>query len=165
MSINWNNIGGVDGQREAFEELVCQLARLEKVEHQQKFVRIGKPDGGKECYWQLEDGTLQLWQAKYFTNSLLSNQWTQVEKSVKSAINAHPKLSHYYIAIPVDRPDGKVKGSKSMLQKWQTKVKKWTEYARSKSMDVQFIYWGKHELETRLIKSCLLYTSPSPRDA
>ncbi|MEQ9377988.1 MAG: ATP-binding protein [Imperialibacter sp.] len=151
MSINWNNIRAIEGQREGFEELVCQLAGQEKVPNQVLFTRIGKPDGGKECYWELGNGEKHCWQAKYFTISLSDNQWTQVDKSVKSAIDNHPKLKKYYIAIPVDRPDGKVRG-KSMLQKWQDHVTEWEKYATSKKMKVSFEYWGKHELETRLRK-------------
>lgn len=28
MNINWNNIVAIDGRREGFEELVCQLADI-----------------------------------------------------------------------------------------------------------------------------------------
>ncbi|PWJ57317.1 hypothetical protein CLV98_10723 [Dyadobacter jejuensis] len=151
MSINWNNIRAIEGQREGFEELVCQLAGQEIIPNQVLFTRIGKPDGGKECYWELRNGDIHCWQAKYFTNSLSDNQWTQVDKSVKSAIDNHPKLKKYCIAIPVDRPDGKVRG-KSMLQKWNNHVVAWEKYATAKKMKVSFEYWGKHEMETRLIK-------------
>ncbi len=151
MNINWNDIRAIDGQREGFEELVCQLASREIIPDQIKFVRIGKPDGGKECYWELKSGALHAWQAKYFTNSLGDSQWTQITKSVRGAIDNHPALEQYYIAIPVDRPDAKSKG-KSMLQKWNKKVEEWTVYASSKGMKVSFEYWGKHELELRLAK-------------
>ncbi len=151
MSINWNDIRAIEGQREGFEELVCQLARQEKISNQVLYTRIGKPDGGKESYWELSSGDIHCWQAKYFTSSLSNSQWSQVDKSVKTAIDNHPKLTKYYIAIPVDRPDGKGRG-KSMLQKWKDYVAAWENYASSKKMNVSFEYWGKHELETRLIK-------------
>ena len=151
MGINWNNIRAIEGQREGFEELVCQLAGKEKTPDREKFTRIGKPDGGKECYWELGNSDIHCWQAKYFINSLSDSQWTQVSKSVKTAIDSHPKLKKYYVAIPVDRPDGKGRG-KSMLQKWLDHVEDWTEYATSKNMVVSFEYWGKHELEVLLRK-------------
>ncbi|MBK8562701.1 MAG: ATP-binding protein [Saprospiraceae bacterium] len=88
---------------------------------------------------------------KYFTNSLTPNQWGQVDESVRKAIDSHPKLTKYYVAIPIDRPDGKGRG-KSMLQKWNDYVKDWEKYAVSKKMKVAFEYWGKHELEIRLRK-------------
>lgn len=49
-NMNWNNIRTVEKtQHNGFEELICQLAAKEKIPEQKKFVRIGKPDGGKEC--------------------------------------------------------------------------------------------------------------------
>lgn len=149
MSINWNNIRAIEGQREGFEELVCQLAGQEKITDQIEFTRIGKPDAGKECYWQLRNGNIHCWQAKYFMNSLSDGQWAQLNKSVKNAIDNHPTLIKYYVTIPIDRPDGKAKG-KSMLQKWKDHVTDWKKYALDKNMTVQFEYWGKHELEKRL---------------
>ena len=149
VSINWNNIRAIDGQREGFEELICQLAAQEKIDKQVQFFRIGKPDAGKECYWELSTGKIQSWQAKYFVNSLSDSQWAQLSESVKKAIDNHPNLEKYYVAIPVDRPDGKTRG-KSMLQKWKEYVAEWEKYASSKKMKVTFEYWGKHELETRL---------------
>jgi hypothetical protein len=152
MNINWNNIRAIEGQRDGFEELVCQLAGQEKVVNSVKFTRIGKPDAGKECYWELKNGKIHCWQAKFFLNSLSDSQWIQVDKSVRKCIDEHPNLEVYYIAIPVDRPDGKGRG-KSMLQKWKDYVANWKKYASSKKMKVSFEYWGKHELETRLRKS------------
>ena len=151
MSINWNNITAIDGQREGFEELVCQLARKETIPYAKSFTRIGKPDGGKECFWELNDGKIHCWQAKYFTRSLKTSEWSQVEESTKNAIDNHPTLAKYYVAIPIDRPDGKGRG-KSMLQKWNEFVEKWKAYALKKGMIVSFEYWGKHELEVRLSK-------------
>ncbi|MBK8562702.1 MAG: hypothetical protein IPN76_05005 [Saprospiraceae bacterium] len=66
MTINWNNIRAIEGQREGFEELVCQLAGQEKIETQVQFIRIGKPDAGKECYWELTNDEIHCWQAKVF---------------------------------------------------------------------------------------------------
>lgn len=65
MNINWNNIATIDGQREGFDELVCQLARKETIPNTKKFVRIGK-----ECFWELNNGKIHYWQAKYFIRSL-----------------------------------------------------------------------------------------------
>lgn len=152
MHINWNNIGAVDGQALAFEELVCQLAGKEKIPGQKEFIRVGTPDAGKECIWEMDDGSSHMWQAKYFTSSLTNGQWKQVDKSVRKAIDSHKSLTKFYVAIPVNPPDGKVKGKTSMLQKWKDHVAEWEEYAKTQKMKVSFVYWGKHELEKRLIK-------------
>lgn len=151
VEINWNNIGAVDGQRIAFEELVCQLAGKEAIGGQTKFVRVGTPDGGKECFWEFQDGTIHAWQAKYFTKSLNSSEWGQLSQSVKDAIGNHPNLTTYYVAVPMDRPDGKVTGRKSMLTKWDEMVESWQIHASSKGMSVSFEFWGSYELTTRLL--------------
>jgi hypothetical protein len=151
MSINWNNIRSINGsQHDGFEELVCQLASKEKDKVQKKFKRVGKPDGGKECFWELNNGDLHCWQAKYFTNSLSTGQWSQVTKSVKTTIDNHPRIKKYYISIPLDMPDPKVGKNKSMLEKWNQKAKEWGAYAAAKGTEVDFVYWGSFELVKRL---------------
>lgn len=151
MAINWNNIRPINNSRnDGFEELVCQLAGKEKISNQRKFWRVGKPDGGKECFWQLENGDIYAWQAKYFTTSLSTTQWTQIEKSVKSVIDNHASLKKYFISIPLDMPDAKIKGKKSMLDKWHEKEKDWKEYAQSKGMTIEFEFWGNHQLVNKL---------------
>lgn len=64
-NIDFNNIRPVNGTfNDGFEEFICQLARKEHLEGAMRFVRNGKPDGGVESYWILEDGSLVFWQAK-----------------------------------------------------------------------------------------------------
>jgi hypothetical protein len=151
--INWNNIRPLNGsQQEGFEELVCQLARQERPEAGETFVRVGKPDGGKECFWQTPGGEIYAWQAKYFPASFTDTQWKQIEKSVTDTIDKHPGLVNYTICCPLDRPDGKVTGRTSLLGKWQQKVKSWETYASKKGMTVRFIYWGGSEMIKLLAK-------------
>lgn len=153
MSTSWNNIRPINNSlNDGFEELVCQLAAKEPVSKQKKFYRIGKPDGGKECYWELEDDSQYMWQAKYFLTSPGSSQWSQIDKSIKTAIDNHPNLVKYYVCIPSDKPDPKVKGKTSMLDKWNLKVNSWKKYAVAKGMTVEFEYWGSSELIARLSK-------------
>ena len=59
LNLDFNNIRSINGSlNDGFEEFVCQLARREDISHSIKFVRNGKPDGGVECYWILEDGSI-----------------------------------------------------------------------------------------------------------
>ena len=151
MSINWNNIRPLNNSlNDGFEELICQLASREKFENQKCFRRMGKPDGGKECYWEMADGSLVMWQAKYFTVSFSSTQWNQIDKSVKTAINNHPSLIKYYICSPLDMPDPKIKGKSSMLDKWVKKIEEWKSYAQNKGINTSFEYWGSSELVKKL---------------
>lgn len=145
--INWNNIRPITGsQQDGFEELVCQLARQEQPKGTETFVRVGRPDGGKECYWKTAAGDIHGWQAKYFTGAFSDAQWKQIENSVIDTIDKHPRLVSYTVSCPLDRPDGKVRGRISLLAKWQQKVKDWEVYAAGKDMSVKFHYWGSSEL-------------------
>lgn len=84
LNIDFNNIRSINGSaNEGFEEFVCQLARREEIPCTKTFVRKGKPDGGVECYWTLEDGSIVAWQAKYFCKAFDDSQYQQIDRSVK----------------------------------------------------------------------------------
>lgn len=57
------------------KELVCQLANRENISDKVSFWRVGRPDGGKECFCELKNGEIYAWQAKYFLSSLTPGQW------------------------------------------------------------------------------------------
>ena len=82
-NLNWNDIRPINNSlNDGFEELVCQLARIENIDKVRSFIRKGKPDAGVECFYILESGEEIAWQAKFFTNSFESSQWNQIDKSV-----------------------------------------------------------------------------------
>lgn len=150
---NWHAIRTVNNsQNEGFEEFVCQLAFREFDGGAGSFRRVGKPDGGKECFWNRPGHGLSMWQAKFFTSSLAATQWKQVEKSVKTAIDNHQELKDYYLCFALDLPDTKAKGKVSLLQKYREKVKDWQQYALNKGMEISFHYWGSSELIRRISK-------------
>ncbi len=154
QNIDFSQIQSHDGsQNKGFEELVCQLACLSKPENAKEFIRKDGAggDAGVECYWKLQDGSEQAWQAKYFLKPLGSSQWNQISKSVKSALNKHPDLTKYYICLPKDRNDSRRSSTQdrqitSELDKWNQYVEKWQAIAATKSMQVEFEYWGEHEI-------------------
>lgn len=152
-SLNWNQIRTLEGsQQEGFEEFVCQLARLEPVGEKAKFIRKGKPDAGVECLWVLDDDSEWVWQAKYFTSAIGDTQWSQLNKSVKTALEKHPNLTRYYITIPYDPPDARLQGKKSALQKWDEKVEEWVALGKSKGMNVEFVAWWSSDMINRIQK-------------
>ena len=66
-NFNWSNIRSYNNsQNNAFEELICQIAREEEIPNKKSFVRIGTPDGGVEAYCILDNGDEYGWQAKFF---------------------------------------------------------------------------------------------------
>ena len=151
VDLDWRRIRTLDGKQDkAFEELCAQLARVE-IPIDARFVRKGVPDAGVECYAILSDGSEWGWQAKYF-NTLGSSQWSQIDKSVKTAIEKHPRLVRYFICVPLDLPDARIDGRKSAREKWDEHVQKWKELAANRGMNVEFVYWGRHELIERLTR-------------
>lgn len=163
--INFLNIREYDGSKQkAFEELVCQIAHIEKPTGAKKFIRKegSGGDAGVECFWIIDNDKEYAWQAKYFTEVLTSSQWSQISKSVETALSKHKKLTHYYICIPRDRTDSRQerngKPIKSSLDYWNEYVKRWTNLATEKGMHVEFEYWGKHELTMYLQQDEPKYT-------
>jgi len=99
MNIEWNKLRAFNGDiKNGFEELVCQLARVEKIKNKSKFIRVAAPDGGVESYCILSDNSEYGWQAKFFS-SMDNVQWLQLDKSFKTAFEKHPNLVKYFICI------------------------------------------------------------------
>jgi hypothetical protein len=158
IDLDFRTIRNHDGSQDnGFEELVCQLAHLEKPSNADYFVRKdgGGGDAGVECFWKLQDASEHGWQAKYFLDPLSTNQWGQINESVETALEKHPKLNKYYVCIPRDLNDSRKKGKsgkvvKSSLDIWNEHVERWSVFASSKDMQVEFILWGKHEISIQL---------------
>ena len=158
IDVDFSKIREYEGsQHNGFEQLVCQIAALEKIDGMNKFVNKhgSGGDGGIECYWKLGNGDEFGWQAKYFLHSLGQSEWRQIDKSVKTALEKHPRLKKYYVCVPKDLTDSRkdINGKRTISEfdKWNEHVEAWSNHARSLDLDVEFIYWGKFELTNRLI--------------
>ena len=153
-NFHWTNIISLNSsQNDAFEELLCQLAKKEDIQNKKGFIKVGNPDGGVECYVILDDGNEIGFQAKWFLSTPQDTQWNQVEHSFKTALQTHSKMVTYYVAIPQDRADPRVPNRISFMDKWNEKVKKWKKFAKDTyGRDIEFEYWGSSELITRLGK-------------
>lgn len=150
LNLDFNNIRSIGSINDGFEEMVCQLAHRMIVPNGKRFVRNGRPDGGVECYWELENGEVWMWQAKYFPSSPGAAQFAQIDKSVKTALALHKNVKRYYVSLPLDLPDdGKAK-TKSARKRYDEKVTQWQKIKGAE--DTEFIYWGKHELLNILSK-------------
>jgi hypothetical protein len=137
-------------QNYAFEELCCQLVENELVPKGARFVRKGSPDAGVECFWQLPNGDEWGWQAKFFVSAFSAGEWAQIDESVKTAIEKHPRLTKYTICSPLNLPDARIEGQKSALSKWADHKEKWKDMATTLGLNVEFVYWGDTEIWSRL---------------
>jgi hypothetical protein len=86
-------------------------------------------------------------------DALGDSQWSQINESVKTAIEKHPNLVRYFVGVPLDRADARIEGRKSAKERWEDHVAKWNQWASDKGMSVEFVYWGSHELFERLARS------------
>ena len=129
--------------------MCVQLARVETPEGA-KFIPTGTPDAGVECYCVLPDGKEWGWQAKYFTSPLTNTQWQQLDGSVGTALDKHPRLVRYYVCVSRDRSDARVPNQTSELDRWNDHVAKWQCWAIDRGMNVEFVWWGSSELIDRL---------------
>ena len=156
--INFSNIRCFNGsQNSGFEELVCQLAHLNRPEHAKKFVRKegAGGDAGVECYWILNDGREICWQAKYFLTGMDSSRWSQLNDSFETALSKHPNLDTYFICLPLDKTDSRKKGRggkpvTSLENMWNSYLEKWICLAESQGRVVKIEFWGKHEITSML---------------
>ncbi len=144
------------GQRDSFEELVCQLARREKHPVAAHFRRVDGAggDGGVEAYWIDPTGEKHGFQAKYFLRTG-DIDWGQVDKSVLQALATHPALTSYTVAFPCNLTDraGKKGRGKAGWEHWEDHVAAWQEHAKSLGMSaVDFRVWTESELIERLAK-------------
>lgn len=147
MNLDWSQVRPINGSmNNGFEELVCQLARVETIPQGGRFIRKGAPDAGVECFWKLPNNDEWAWQAKYFLNSLNASNWAQIDKSVRAALEGHANLKKYYIAIPINPSDSRLPRQISLQQKWNSRVKVWQSWAKKKRMKVDFLPWWATDL-------------------
>lgn len=134
--------GGPSGQRGGFEQFICQQVAQESPEPGAKFVSLHGDggDGGVECFWTLPNGDEHGHQAKYWTQHGDVDK-AQLDTSVKAAVEQHPDLKRYTIAVPAD-PTGRTgRRGKSLLEKindpdgW---LEAWQKMATDLGMTVEF---------------------------
>ena len=101
-----------------------------------------------ECYWILEDGSEVAWQAKYFCKAFGDSQYQQIDGSVKEALNTHPNLRRYIIAVPTDPSDAHITSRMSMKERIDGYVERWSEL----NSHVAFEFWWASDLIERIQK-------------
>ena len=146
--LNFEQINGFEkGQRESFEELVCILAGRNRPPGGKEYRRIeGKGgDGGVESVWITEGGGKIGYQAKFFPKNMTSDEWRQIDKSVRSAIKNHPDLARYIVALPCNL-------TPRALKKWDERRKEWEQWPEEKGSSIEFELWSLTDLNEMLYR-------------
>ncbi len=150
-----------EGQREAFEELCCQLARSDNEvppgSTPRRFRGAGG-DGGVEFLWVLPDGTKRGIQAKFFDD--LGGKKAQLEGSFKQAIANHPELQRYTFCFPFQlggptgaRASGRGRRRTSETEKLEGWISEWESFAASEGVELKIDWWDATELTDMLLAS------------
>ena len=157
--IDFGSIRPLNGSRQdGFEELCCQLASLEPSRSGSHFIRKGRGgDAGVECFVRHPDGTETGWQAKYLFDW---NQRTgsQLDASIRTALEKHPHLTEYVVCLPFDLPDSRSDGTTSAREKWKRWRTKWKKNAEAKQRELTITLWGRSELSARLARGDPAYS-------
>jgi hypothetical protein len=133
----------------AFERICNHFAAYESVPPGSTFIPNAPPDGGVESYWVFPGCAEWGFQAKFFVSKPDSGEWGQIDKSVRRAIETHPKLSRYTICLPIDRADPRKEGKEYFKDAWDDHERKWNGWAQEKGLKLSFDYWGETELSER----------------
>ena len=157
--IDFRNIRPVDDSRHAgFEELCSQLAALEPSQADSHFIRKGRGgDAGLECFVRHPDGTEIGWQAKYL---FVWNRGTasQLDASIRTALEKHPQLTEYVVCLPFDLPDSRSARKTSAREKWKRWQSKWKKIAEGRQRELTITLWGRSELSARLARDNAAYS-------
>ena len=135
-------------QNAGFEELCAQLASLE-TKKGEKFVRKGPgADAGLECFLINLVGFETGWQAKYVKD--WETAQPQINKSLKTALAKHPKLTVLVICVPFDLSDGRQSGKKSSLKKYEDWKQKKIESLKESGRSFEIKFCGASQLKAKL---------------
>jgi len=152
-------IAGVAGQRETFEELVCQIARRVPPNGSSEFRRIhgAGGDGGVEAVWLLKNGEEVGYQAKYYVTSA-GIDWGTIDNSVDTALSTHPALTTMHIAIACSLTGSTKRRTRAGAptangwSEWDAHKAKWIATAAALGRTVEFIPWTAPDLEELLTR-------------
>lgn len=109
-------------------------------------------DGGIESYAELLDGRHIAVQAKWFRTALTESQFTQIKKSIDTALKIRPDIIKYIVCIPrnVSSITGRSKGKR------KDEEQKWTNLSNSykeKYKELEIELWDEYRIEKELSKS------------
>jgi len=99
----------------------------------------------------MPDGSEWGVQAKWFLTSPGAKQWAEVDESVITALDRHPRLTRYAVCMPIDLSDARSPGKTSARQRWEARRGQFEGWAAARGMAVAFEFRGSHELAQQLM--------------
>ena len=139
------------GQREAFEELACQLARR-TIPKNSSYTRLhgAGGDGGVECFADLTNGTRVGWQAKYVFN--IGPLLTQAGKSLETALSIHASLTKFIVCFPFDLTGPTKRRGKSRKEKFDDWRQQYEDHATENGRQLTIEAWPASKLRFLMLE-------------
>lgn len=155
--MNWTSFQTYkDAPAKAFEILCNQLfENWCKEEYSTELVSFqvvngAGGDGGVESYAVLSGGKTIGLQAKWFPDSIGSNQIGQIKNSIETALKIRPQISRYIVCIPRDLASLTAKGSNTEDKRWKDmRSSILTAYP-----NLEIELWNETRLTQELQKDC-----------
>lgn len=124
--MNWTNFQTYsDAPTKAFEIMCNQLfENWCKEQHPSDLtsfhvVNGAGGDGGVESYAVLTDGSIIGLQAKWFPDSITTNQLGQIKNSIHTALKMRPQITQYIVCVPRDLASLTGKGNNTEDKRWK----------------------------------------------
>ncbi len=112
--------------------------------HETHIVNGSGGDGGVEAFAVLKDSSKVGFQAKYFDKALGNSQFSQIKKSLETALSIHPTIKEYVIAIPRDfSPPKNSKGNKKTVNSEFDKASTFKSYCKSTYPNIKVHFWTR----------------------
>ena len=115
-----------------------------------RFFRKGVPDAGVEGFWTLARGDEWAWQAKFFLNKPTQSQWADLSESIFRALERHPRLTRYYVCMPMDRADPRDPKKRYFMDDWLAYEQNTLELVRKKGRELAPDDCGHLQIHSRL---------------
>ena len=138
------------GQREAFEELCCQLAnRTLPDETVYKRLWGAGGDGGVECLAELPNGYRIGWQAKYVFD--IDSLIAQATISLTTALRVHSTLTRYVVCFPFDLTGPTGRRGRSGQEKFDDWCREYAHKAATEGRQLTIEAWPASQLRSLLL--------------
>lgn len=150
------------GDPDAFEELCCQLFETWGLYHEHysnnngwafRNIRGTGGDGGIEAYWHnMLNGDWIGLQAKWFQRTINSTQYSELSRSIKSAMDVRPTMGRYIVCIPHNLTSAMKMSGQKNAEGEDVRWKKFIETTKNKYPCLQIELWDENEIFNQLQK-------------
>lgn len=100
---SWTNFerhnGGIIGARERFEVFCAELLDLENPGLEVHQIAANPGDDGIDVLVSRPDG-MDIYQCKYFRDTLKDTQWKQIRDSYNTAVHKNSNIHSWYLCLP-----------------------------------------------------------------